>query len=147
MDVYNVEFKLQRKICKCFVRKTVYSSSILDVMSTIYVWLENLVKFEKYHGIIHTLDIEIVPKFDHKEEKTHILIVEGFLFHTYRPLIDVSSSRNYTMPDSPNLFDGHIWPKYLQHKNITGVKFSLSSRLIYSNNVSYTLFEDKEIDL
>uniref|UniRef100_A0A3B4U7Y6 Muscle-specific beta 1 integrin binding protein 2 n=1 Tax=Seriola dumerili TaxID=41447 RepID=A0A3B4U7Y6_SERDU len=54
------------------------------MMSTIYAWLENPVKFEKSHGVNNILDIEIVPKSDHKEEETHILLTA--LSHTPSPI-------------------------------------------------------------
>ncbi|XP_076134827.1 muscle-specific beta 1 integrin binding protein isoform X2 [Alosa pseudoharengus] len=101
------------------------------MVNTVKGWIENPVKFARSHGVrlSHTAEVE------DQEEQTHILIVEGFLLYNYRPLVDVfdkcyyisipyeeckrrRSTRQYTVPDPPGLFDGHVWPMYLKHRKV-----------------------------
>nr|XP_033811772.1 nicotinamide riboside kinase 2 isoform X2 [Geotrypetes seraphini] len=70
-----------------------------SMVNTVKAWLENPVKFARSHGV----NVSSNPG------ETQILIVEGFLLYN-------NNSRNYTIPDPPGLFEGHVWPMYLKHK-------------------------------
>ncbi|XP_033837901.1 nicotinamide riboside kinase 2-like isoform X2 [Periophthalmus magnuspinnatus] len=98
------------------------------MVSTVKGWRENPVKFARSHGVSLSPEVELDP-----ERGIHILIVEGFLIYNYKPLLDIydkcfyisipyeeckrrRSTRTYTVPDPPGLFDGHVWPMYLKHR-------------------------------
>ncbi|XP_067331819.1 nicotinamide riboside kinase 2-like isoform X2 [Channa argus] len=100
------------------------------MVNTVKGWQENPVKFARSHGV--TLSHEAEGP-DSEQREIHILIVEGFLIYNYKPLIDIydkcfyisipyeeckrrRSTRTYTVPDPPGLFDGHVWPMYLKHR-------------------------------
>ncbi|XP_032386726.1 nicotinamide riboside kinase 2 isoform X2 [Etheostoma spectabile] len=99
------------------------------MVNTVRGWQENPVKFARSHGVSLSPEAEEC----NLEEGIHILVVEGFLIYNYKPLIDIydkcfyisipyeeckrrRSTRTYTLPDPPGLFDGHVWPMYLKHR-------------------------------
>ncbi|XP_075954263.1 nicotinamide riboside kinase 2-like [Anarhichas minor] len=99
------------------------------MVNTVEGWQENPVKFARSHGV----SLSPAAEESDSEEGIHILIVEGFLIYNYKPLIDIydkcfyisipneeckrrRSTRTYTLPDPPGLFDGHVWPMYLKHR-------------------------------
>lgn len=99
------------------------------MVSTVKGWQENPIKFARSHGVSLSPETEELGS----ERGIHILIVEGFLIYNYKPLLDIydkcfyisipyeeckrrRSTRTYTVPDPPGLFDGHVWPMYLKHR-------------------------------
>ncbi|KAL0966534.1 hypothetical protein UPYG_G00296420 [Umbra pygmaea] len=112
------------------------------MVNTVKGWQENPVKFAHSHGV------SVTPKAEDADPDIngiHILIVEGFLLYNYKPIVDVynkrfyivipkeecrmrRSTRTYTVPDPPGLFDGHVWPMYLKHRkemedNCTSIEY------------------------
>ncbi|XP_066061864.1 nicotinamide riboside kinase 2 isoform X1 [Chamaea fasciata] len=98
------------------------------MVSTVRAWIENPVKFARSHGVTVTPGSR-----EPTSQDTHVLLIEGFLLYNYKPLIELfdlryylavpydeckrrRSTRNYTVPDPPGLFDGHVWPMYLKHR-------------------------------
>ncbi|XP_018417701.1 PREDICTED: nicotinamide riboside kinase 2 [Nanorana parkeri] len=94
------------------------------MVDTVTAWVENPVKFARSHRISFSAS----PTSD-----VQILILEGFLLYNHMLLASMCteryylnipydeckrrrSGRNYTVPDPPGLFDGHVWPMYLKHR-------------------------------
>ncbi|XP_060761360.1 nicotinamide riboside kinase 2 isoform X2 [Neoarius graeffei] len=99
------------------------------MVNTVKGWMENPVKFARSHGVT----LSPLTEGSDPERERCILIVEGFLLYNYKPLIEIidkcyyvtipyeeckrrRSTRTYTVPDPPGLFDGHVWPMYLKHR-------------------------------
>ncbi|XP_008835294.1 nicotinamide riboside kinase 2 isoform X2 [Nannospalax galili] len=93
------------------------------MLGTVKAWVKKPQKFARAHGVT------LQPH----DPGTHILLIEGFLLYSYKPLLDLysrryfltvpyeeckrrRSKRNYTVPDPPGLFDGHVWPMYQKYK-------------------------------
>ncbi|XP_075467440.1 nicotinamide riboside kinase 2 isoform X1 [Ascaphus truei] len=98
------------------------------MVNTVNAWLDNPVKFALSHGI----NVSPATEGSDKED-IQTLILEGFLLYNHKPLSDLCtqryyltvpyeeckrrrSGRNYTVPDPPGLFEGHVWPMYLKHR-------------------------------
>lgn len=52
---------------------------------------------------------------------TFPVILAGSHYLFFLPIINLFiyySTRIYTVPDDPGLFDGHVWPMYLKHRKL-----------------------------
>ncbi|XP_012501650.1 PREDICTED: nicotinamide riboside kinase 2 isoform X1 [Propithecus coquereli] len=93
------------------------------MLGTVRAWLRSPQKFARAHGVSVRPDAA----------DTHVLILDGFLLYSYRPMVDLysrryfltvpyeeckwrRSTRSYTVPDPPGLFDGHVWPMYQKYR-------------------------------
>lgn len=51
------------------------------------------------------------------------------------------STRQYTVPDPPGLFDGHVWPMYLKHRKImeeSGLNIGMLKLGFVTSHISWT---------
>ncbi|XP_029398295.1 nicotinamide riboside kinase 2 isoform X1 [Mus pahari] len=93
------------------------------MLSTVQAWVKDPHKFARAHGVS--------PQPGASD--THVLLLEGFLLYSYKPLVNLYSqryfltvpyeeckrrrrSRTYMVPDPPGLFDGHVWPMYQKYR-------------------------------
>ncbi|XP_065812069.1 muscle-specific beta 1 integrin binding protein isoform X2 [Labrus bergylta] len=131
--------------------------------NTVKGWIENPVKFARSHGVT----LSSPSDGSNPEEQTHILIVEGFLLYNYPPLLDVfnksyyitipyeeckrrRSTRQYTVPDPPGLFDGHVWPMYLKHRRAMeecGLNIECLDGLKHKEEIYNQVYEDIQNNL
>ncbi|XP_024909962.1 muscle-specific beta 1 integrin binding protein isoform X2 [Cynoglossus semilaevis] len=131
--------------------------------NTVKGWMENPVKFARSHGVT----LSPAPDVADPDNQTHILIVEGFLLYNYGPLLDVfdksyyitipyeeckrrRSTRQYTVPDPPGLFDGHVWPMYLKHRREmenSGITIDYLDGLKTKEDIYNQVYEDIQNNL
>ncbi|KAM8874723.1 muscle-specific beta 1 integrin binding protein [Spinachia spinachia] len=133
------------------------------MLYTVKGWIENPVKFARSHGV----PLSSASDVANADEQTHILIVEGFLLFNYLPLQHVfdrsyfitipyeeckrrRSTRQYTVPDPPGLFDGHVWPMYLKHRSemeSSGLKIQCLDGLKSKEEIYNQVYEDIQNNL
>ncbi|KAG8546033.1 hypothetical protein GDO81_008379 [Engystomops pustulosus] len=122
-----------------FILSVITAIDMESMVNTVTAWVENPVKFARSHGI--------ALSHSDLDEDVQILILEGFLLYNHKLLANMCSERyylsipyeeckrrrsgrNYTVPDPPGLFDGHVWPMYLKHRQemeASGVSIGMSS--------------------
>ncbi|XP_061430152.1 nicotinamide riboside kinase 1-like isoform X1 [Lethenteron reissneri] len=99
------------------------------MMNVVNAWIKDPSGFK---GLSSESHIASQP-LHYDPDAPHILIIEGFLMYTYRPLLNVfdfrylltvpfdeakrrRSTRVYCPADPPGYFEGHVWPMHLEHK-------------------------------
>ncbi|CAH2292264.1 Hypothetical predicted protein [Pelobates cultripes] len=141
-----------------FVLPTVITSIDMEAMvNTVTAWVENPVKFARSHGIAGSHPYE-----QQEDDEIQILILEGFLLYNHKPLAEMCSrryyltipyeecklrrsGRNYRVPDPPGLFDGHVWPMYLKHRQEMedqGVAFVSIDGLLSKDDIFNQVYTD-----
>ncbi|XP_004484921.2 nicotinamide riboside kinase 2 isoform X3 [Dasypus novemcinctus] len=116
-------FSLPPRCRSSWALEVLESLDMEAMLGTVQAWRSSPPKFARAHGV----GVRPSPS------DTHVLLLEGFLLYSYRPLVPLysrryfltvpyeeckwrRSTRSYAVPDPPGLFDGHVWPMYLKYK-------------------------------
>ncbi|XP_035863446.1 nicotinamide riboside kinase 2-like isoform X1 [Sander lucioperca] len=101
------------------------------------VWLKTCIIID---GLVHLLSRPLLEVFD----KSYYITV------SYEECKRRRSTRQYTVPDPPGLFDGHVWPMSLKHRRemeSSGLNIECLDGLKSKDEIYNQVYEDIQNNL